>query len=343
MKFVQLSIDEFNEYAYHSNESSIFQSEAWAKLKSNWTPYYLGVKDNEELIAACLVLCRSVPFGFNFAYAPRGPLLNFKDKELLNFFISNIKSFLKTKKVLLAKFDPNIVIASYPFDEKEKVPTAKNDVLIQELNHVGLKHCGYTLLIKDTIQPRIQLVYPLEETFDHRIPSKTMKKVRASIKKDVIIKEEHDSKSLVAMVHCTEQRHQIKLRNEKYFNDILDAFKENACVLACYSDDILLSACLLVKSKNTTEILYSGYDDNYKQYNSTYPLRYESIRWAKEHGCTEFSFGGVEGTLDDGLTMFKSSFNPLIHVFVGEFDLLPIPLLSKLTQVFYPMLKKYIM
>lgn len=341
MEFKQLTSSEFNKFSYHSNENSIFQSESWARLKSNWTPYYLGVVENNEIIAGCLILCRSVPFGFSFAYAPRGPILDVHNAKLLQFFLSNIKQFLKAKKVLLAKFDPNLVIGNFSFDEKDQVPTAQNNNLIQKLEFVGLRHCGYTLLIKDTIQPRIQLVYPIETIFDERIPSKTLKKVRASIKKGVVIKEEHDSKSLVAMVHCTEQRHQIKLRNQKYFDDILAAFQDNACVLACYNEDTLLSACLLVKSKDTTEILYSGYDDTYKQFNSTYPLRYESIRWAKEHGCSEFSFGGVEGTLDDGLTMFKSSFNPLIHVFIGEFNLLPIPILSKITQLLYPLLKKY--
>ena len=41
-------------------------------------------------------------------------------------------------------------------------------------------------------------------------------------------------------------------------------------VLSAYLEDKLISSCC--KSKNTTEILYSGYDDEYRRYNSTYPL-----------------------------------------------------------------------
>lgn len=31
--------------------------------------------------------------------------------------------------------------------------------------------------------------------------------------------------------------------------------------------------------------------------------------------------GGVEGTLDDGLSVFKSNYNPTVVEYVGEFDL----------------------
>lgn len=343
MEFVQLTTSEFTNYASTSEVSSIFQTVSWAKLKSNWESYTVGVKHENKVVAACLILCRKVPMGFRFAYAPRGPLLDFNNVDLLSYFMKQIKLFLQSKHVLLAKFDPNLLLDEIPFEDKEKVSSIKNENCIQLFKTAGLKHCGYTLAIKDTIQPRIQLSFPIDENCEERIPSKTMKKVRASYKKDVVIKEEHDSKSLVQMVHCTEQRHQIKLRNENYFNAILDSFSDNACVLAGYHENQLISACLLVRCNNTTEILYSGYDDAYKQYNSTYPLRYQSIQWAKKNGCKEFSFGGVEGTLDDGLTMFKSSFNPLIHIFIGEFDMLPYPVLSKVTQLFYPYLKKYVM
>lgn len=342
MEFVQLTETEFTNYTTTSPVSSIFQTSSWAKLKSNWQAYTVGVKSDGQVVAACLILCRSLPMGFKFAYAPRGPLLDHNNKELFQFFMSKCKQFLRMQKVVLAKFDPNIVIEELPFEEKEKVATIKNDELIQQFKQAGLIHQGYTLAIKESIQPRIQLSFPLRGSIEEQIPTKTMKKVRASMNKNVTIIEEHDAKSLVAMVQCTEKRHHIKLRNETYFRTILDAFKEDACVLAGYHEGQLISACLLVKCNNTTEILYSGYDDNYKQFNSTYHLRYESIQWAKKHGCKEFSFGGVEGSLDDGLTMFKSSFRPLIHIFVGEFDCLPLPIISKVVQLGFPYLKKYV-
>lgn len=45
--------------------------------------------------------------------------------------------------------------------------------------------------------------------------------------------------------------------------------------------------------------------------------------------------GGVEGTLDDGLTKFKDNFNPTINEFIGEFDIPIYPFMYRLTQKAY--------
>lgn len=44
--------------------------------------------------------------------------------------------------------------------------------------------------------------------------------------------------------------------------------------------------------------------------------------------------GGVEGTLDDGLTRFKSHFSPVIEEFIGEFTL-PVSSLYGLANMLY--------
>ena len=50
--------------------------------------------------------------------------------------------------------------------------------------------------------------------------------------------------------------------------------------------------------------------------------------------------GGVEGTLDDGLTKFKDNFNPMINEFIGEFDIPVNKMLFKLSEKAYEMIKK---
>ena len=49
--------------------------------------------------------------------------------------------------------------------------------------------------------------------------------------------------------------------------------------------------------------------------------------------------GGVEGTLDDGLTKFKDNFKPTINEFIGEFDIPVYPFMYRLTQKAYKILK----
>lgn len=55
--------------------------------------------------------------------------------------------------------------------------------------------------------------------------------------------------------------------------------------------------------------------------------------------------GGVEGSLDDGLTKFKDNFNPTINEMIGnemigEFDIPVYPFMYRLTQKAYEILKR---
>lgn len=343
MKYIdKLNIDEYDLYAKNHKLNNIFQCSSWAKTKSNWDNLYVGVKENEKLICACMILIRKLPFGFNFAYIPRGPLIDFENKELLSFFFFNLKKQLRSKRVVLTKFDPNYIINEVSFDKKDEIKNYRSDELVNLLKKFNIKHCGYGLMFKDSIQPRIQLEIPTYD-FENTIPTKTMKKIKSSFNKGItVVNEYHNVDNLVEMINHTEGRHSINLRNKTYFENLLCCFKEDSCILTAYKDDKVVSSCLLVKCKKTCEILYSGYDDEYKKYNSTYALRFSAIEYAKNQNCEYFSFGGVSGTLDDGLTVFKSSFNPLIKIYVGEFDLLTYPILSFILSKLFPILKSKI-
>lgn len=71
----------------------------------------------------------------------------------------------------------------------------------------------------------------------------------------------------------------------------------------------------------TCEMLYMGMDSKYRRYMAPYLSHITPMLYSFEHGCTLCNMGGVEGTLDDGLTKFKANFNPDIIEYVGEFDL----------------------
>ena len=62
--------------------------------------------------------------------------------------------------------------------------------------------------------------------------------------------------------------------------------------------------------------------------------------YAFEHGYEYVTMGGVEGTLKDGLSVYKSNFNPMVNEFIGEFDLPVNKMLFKLSEKAYEMKKK---
>ena len=96
-----------------------------------------------------------------------------------------------------------------------------------------------------------------------------------------------------------------------------------------------IAGVLTVKYGRSCEMLYAGMDERFRRFMPQYKTYVENFAWAFGKGCEEFSMGGVEGSLDDGLTHFKDNFAPMIHEYIGEFDLPVYGLLYKPAKVLY--------
>lgn len=107
-------------------------------------------------------------------------------------------------------------------------------------------------------------------------------------------------------------------------------------------DIAYISGSLICKDKHTSELLYAGMDEKYNKYYGSYVSYLRAIEWAEEQGCSKCNFGGVQGTLDDGLTTFKETFLPVFEEYLGEFDLPILPLTYQLFQKALPYARKLI-
>lgn len=96
-----------------------------------------------------------------------------------------------------------------------------------------------------------------------------------------------------------------------------------------------IAGVLTIRYGRTCEMLYAGMDDRFRRFMPQYKTYLENFQWAFDNGVEEFSMGGVEGSLDDGLTHFKDNFAPLIHEYIGEFDIPVYRLLYKPAKVMY--------
>jgi serine/alanine adding enzyme len=90
----------------------------------------------------------------------------------------------------------------------------------------------------------------------------------------------------------------------------------------------------------TVEMLYAGMNEDFRTFRPQYLTYMTQFTYAFEHGYDYVTMGGVEGTLKDGLSVYKSNFNPVVNEFIGEFDLPVNKLLFKPAQKAYEMLKK---
>jgi len=105
-------------------------------------------------------------------------------------------------------------------------------------------------------------------------------------------------------------------------------------------DIVNMSCALAIHAGDNVELLYAGLDERYKKYYAPYVANFTRIEWGHKLGALKCDLGGIEGTLDDGLTEYKGAFSPNIDEFIGEFDYPVRPVYYRLFTIGLPYVKK---
>lgn len=185
MKFEILSEKEFTQFACNHEQASFHQSINWGNLKSmtGWESYLVGVKENNKVTAASLILAKKTPIGKKMFYAPRGFLIDYNNLELLTFFTKEIKKWAKKNKAIFIKIDPYI-----SYQERDLygniVENGKNNKKAYEhLISLGYKHKGFNVLGEE-LQPRWIFITPTKNTTVEEVMSKMDPKTRQILRKN---------------------------------------------------------------------------------------------------------------------------------------------------------------
>ena len=105
MKFIDnVDIKRYREFESKHKKSHFLQSYEWGQFCKNakgQIPCYVGMEDNDgNLVASCLILLRRTPFGFSYGYAPRGFVLDYSNKDVINEFTNYLKQYMKDNKII---------------------------------------------------------------------------------------------------------------------------------------------------------------------------------------------------------------------------------------------------
>ena len=378
-----------DDFVKQSPLCNLLQSSNWAKIKDNWDSCIAGVYQNDQLVASGLILIKHLPLSFTMMYIPRGPIMDYENKELVKFYLKELKKWAKTKHCLFISFDPAIKLREFDLDHKDKPDDQKALSIINNLQDNKAIYKGKTLKIEETIQPRFHMGLYYTDDLNSHLPKSTIKSCKAAIKRHVNVKvaDHNEVEKFAKMIELTEKHKNVHLRNEEYFRKILDVYKEDATLYLAdvnvntykkeledsiqiandtlqnesatnnaknkalqtiknsekelltindlaskYPNDTIIAGGLMVGFGNTCEMLYAGRNDDFNSFRPQYYLYTKKIEHSFKQGYQYVNMGGIEGTLDDGLSKFKANFNPVIIEYVGEFDLPVMPLLYKLAK-----------
>ena len=234
MKFLtDINNEKYTEFIKSHKHGNMMQAIEWSSIKNTWGAVRVAVSDDKDnIIAAAQVLTRK-----GLWYVPRGPILDYNNKELLGFFLTNLKKFAKTKQAKLVKLDIPIAVKDEKLANFKDVDVDRsNDELIKTFKSYGYNHKGFSLDMSSTIQPRFNTVTKLEKPVPDLFSKDTRRLIRAADKKFVEVRrcgKENLDDFLFALA-CTEKRKNISLRGREYFENLLDTFGDNALLYISY-------------------------------------------------------------------------------------------------------------
>ena len=222
---------EYDQFVKEHELANVLQSSAWEAVKSDWQHEKFGVYRGEKLLATASILIRTLPLGYKIFYIPRGPILDYRDTELLSFVIQSIKSYAHSKRAVFVTFDPSICL-SQSLINQEKTEFPENLAIIDHLQQMGARWSGKTEEMGDTIQPRIQAKIYKENFEEDKLSKSTRQAIRTARNKGLEIQYGGIEllNSFSELMKKTEKRKEIHLRNEAYYKKLLDNFKEDSYI-----------------------------------------------------------------------------------------------------------------
>ena len=133
MEFVELKENEFRVFLDKHPLKTFLQTPEIGKLrkKLGWNLNYVGVKKDEEVVCATMLVSKQRHFGQYEFYSPRGFLIDYNDKDLLAFFTKEIKRYIKKKKGYSLRIDPYLI-------NKER--DINGDIVEGGIDNSGVKH-----------------------------------------------------------------------------------------------------------------------------------------------------------------------------------------------------------
>lgn len=228
----------YENFVKNHPKSHFLQSYDWgefARKEKNLTPHYVGLlNENNNLVAAALLLEKKLPLKYSYFYSSRGYIIDFKNKELLKKFTEEITGYAKRRNGIFIKIDPDII-----YNEEDTFGNKiieNNNKAYNNLLSLGYKHLGFTKNF-ETMQPRYSFRIDFNKNFEE-IENNFSKTTKQRIKKaedlmvEVTIGNEKDIKTFYDLMILTENRKDFITHNESYYKSLYEIWrKDNSCEL----------------------------------------------------------------------------------------------------------------
>jgi lipid II:glycine glycyltransferase (peptidoglycan interpeptide bridge formation enzyme) len=303
----------------------VLQCWEWGELKTRtgWEMLPVAVERAGNLAACAMLLARRMPLvGKSLIYCPRGPIVDFADRELWAELVDEITRAVRRCQGMVLKIDPAVEMG-----DDVTTPAALRGsgfVASGEGGHFGGVQPRYVM--------KVDISAPEDDLFAS-FKNKWRYNIRLAEKRGVEVSREcvrDDVPAFHSLLLETAQRDGFTVRGRSYFEDIWDLLIEAglARMFMARHEGQLLAATIAFALGRQCWYVYGASSNLHRDVMPNHLIQWEMMRWAKEQGCTIYDMRGVApegpGATEEGLSglnRFKRGFGARYIEYIGEYDL----------------------
>jgi peptidoglycan pentaglycine glycine transferase (the first glycine) len=302
----------------------LLQTWAWGEFKAHfgWRAIRLAVVEGEDALAGAQVLFKPVLPAFSLAYVPKGPFVDWTDKNQVNALLEGLHRLCRLQRSVFLKIEPH---------------ASENDALRDTISRHGFAVSQFTVQ-----PPRTSVVniMPAEETILASMKQKTRYNIRLAARKGVTVRPgtTEDLSTFYDLMQITGQRDHFGIHGLDYFHAVFELFApEQAALLLAEVSGEPVAGLMVFTHGSTAYYLFGASSNAHREKMPTYLLQWEAMRWAKAHGCQRYDLWGIpdadEARLETefiaqsedpeglwGVYRFKRGFGGQVTRAVGAFD-----------------------
>lgn len=304
----------WEDFSLSASPNTFLQSWNWGRFyeRLGRKIWRMGIYSNGKLVGIALVLKHTTKLG-SYLYCPRGPLLDWKNKEIFKSLFEELKKVAAEENCNFIKLDPLL----------ESTPENRGF-----FSRFGFKPAAAFVQVEDA------WLLPLDKS-EEEILSDMRKTTRYLIRhepKQGIKVEVSDkpavAKSFVELLYSTASRKGFANHPKEYYTKQFEilAKEDQQKIFIAKKGGKALSMAMIVYYGEMGYYLHAASDQTTKQ-SVGYSLQWEAIKEAKKRGCKYYNFWGVvkdknfhPGHPWYGFSLFKRGFGGFKYSYIRAQD-----------------------
>ncbi len=226
MRLKQINKKEFETFCKSSPLTNFFQTKEYAELKrkEGYHTYFVGLDDSGRLLAATLLISSEFTVTKKRVFfCPRGYIIDYRNQELLNIFTKELVTFVKEKKGVLIKINPNLMFKER--DENGELISGgmNNSKCVDNLLDIGYKKISSNYIVNPNFLYTLDLKGKNnDELYENISPNlksiiERNEKIGITVSK---IEKENSDKFLSILRNCSNRIDYFK-KNEKGYKNVI--------------------------------------------------------------------------------------------------------------------------